>query len=101
GVPLSFEWSVPFQASLFHVGVRGIAPASFDETVGALTAYTGGPASHRLEELLDWLVECRETFIVLNHPYWDMAGVGQLRHDSALLAFLRAYRDRIHGLELN
>src|SRR5262249_23645477 len=102
-VPLSFEWSVPFQGSLFHLGVHGISAASIDETMRALTAYTAGPAStpQRLEELLDWLAECRKTFLILNHPYWDLARVGQLRHDSALLAFLRAYRDRIHGLELN
>jgi hypothetical protein len=102
-VPLSFEWSVPFQGSMFHLGVHGISAASIDGMMRALTAYTAGPASsiQKLEELLEWLAECRETFIILNHPCWDLASVGQLRHDSALLAFLRTYRDRIHGLELN
>ena len=103
-VPLSFEWSVPFEKSIFHLGVYGISPASVDGTMRALAAYTAGPlagAPRRLEELLDWLGECPETFVVLNHPNWDLADVGQLRHDSALLAFLRAYRDRIHALELN
>ena len=33
--------------------------------------------------------------------YWDLDGVGQLRHDSALLAFLRSHGHRIHALELN
>src|SRR5262249_6246849 len=54
-----------------------------------------------LDELLDWLGECPETFVVLNHPYWDLARVGQLRHESMLLAFLRRHHDRIHALELN
>src|SRR5262249_13949216 len=86
-VPLSFEWSVPFQASMFHLGVHGISAASIDETRRARKAYTAEPASttQKLGELLDWLGECRETFIILNHPYWDLARVGQLRHDSALL----------------
>src|SRR5262245_15190320 len=103
-VPLSFEWSVPFERGLFHLGVHGLSPTSIDETMRALAAYTANPpadASRRLGELLEELGECPETFVVLNHPCWDLARVGQLRHDSALLALLRAHRDRIHGLELN
>ena len=103
-VPISFEWSVPFEQSLFHLGVHGIAPSAIDATMQALAAYTNGPRideSRRLAELLDQLGECPETFVVLNHPCWDLVRIGQLRHDSALLAFLRAHGDRIHALELN
>jgi hypothetical protein len=103
-VPISFEWSVPCEQSLFHLGVHGIAPASIDATMRALATYTKGPRideSRRLGELLELLGECPETFIVLNHPCWDLVRIGQLRHDSALLALLRAHRDRIHALELN
>jgi len=103
-VPISLEWSVPFEGSLFHLGVHGIAPASTDATMQALSAYTNLPrvrSNRRLGELLDMLGECPETFVVLNHPYWDLVRIGQLRHDSALLAFLRAHGDRIHALELN
>jgi len=103
-VPISFEWSVPFEQALFHLGVHGIAPATADGMMRALAAYTKGPRvdeSRRVGELLDALCECRETFIVLNHPCWDLVRIGQLRHDSALLSFLRAHRDRIHALELN
>jgi hypothetical protein len=103
-VPISFEWSVPFDQALFHLGVHGIAPAAIDSTMRALTAYTKGPRhdeSRRVGELLDLLGECPETVVVLNHPCWDLVRVGQLRHDSALLALLRAHRDRIHALELN
>src|SRR5262245_8497422 len=103
-IPISFEWSVPFEQCLFHLGVHGIAPSAIDAIMRALAAYTAGPRvdeSRRLGELLDLLGECSETFIVLNHPCWDLVRIGQLRHDSALLAFLRAHRDRIHALELN
>jgi hypothetical protein len=103
-VPLSVEWSVPFEGCLFHLGVHGISPTSIDWMMDAFAAYTAGPptgAPRRLGELLDALSECPETLVVLNHPCWDLAQVGQLRHDSTLLAFLRAYHDRIHGLELN
>jgi hypothetical protein len=108
-VPLSVEWSVPFEATVFHLGVHGVSPRRLDETERGLAAYTAAAvgaqgtagAADALGELLDSLCECPETFVVLNHPYWDVARVGQLRHDSALLAFLRRHRDRIHGLELN
>src|SRR5262249_11891396 len=103
-VPISFEWSVPFEQSLFHLGVHGIAPSSIDAMMRALAAYTNGPRvdeSRRLGQLLDLLGECPETLIVLNHPCWDLVRIGQLRHDSAILALLRAHCDRIHALELN
>jgi hypothetical protein len=103
-VPLSVEWSVPFEGCLFHLGVHAISPASIDGTMDAFTAYTAGPPSgspRELGELLDALSECPETLVVLNHPCWDLAQVGQLRHDSTLIGFLRAYHDRIHALELN
>lgn len=103
-IPLSLEWTAPFEGAVFHIGVHGIDPAHVDELAAALAAYTSGarPASQgTLADLLEWLCECPETLVVLNHPYWDMGHVGQLRHDSILLAFLRAHRDRIHALELN
>jgi hypothetical protein len=103
-VPLSVEWSVPFEGCLFHLGVHGISPASIDGITDGFQAYTAGPSTGspgRLGELLDALSECPETIVVFNHPCWDLAKVGQLRHDSTLLAFLRRYHDRIHALELN
>ncbi|HJZ72646.1 MAG TPA: hypothetical protein VKE51_12965 [Vicinamibacterales bacterium] len=103
-VLLSVEWSVPYEGCLFHLGVHGISPASIDGMMDGFAAYTAGPPTgspRRLRELLDALSECPETVIVLNHPCWDLAKVGQLRHDSTLLAFLRAYQDRIDALELN
>jgi hypothetical protein len=103
-VPVSFEWSVPFDGSVFHLGAHGLPPASINSTMEMLEDYTVNPpadGTRRLGELLDALAECPETFVVLNHPSWDLREAGQLRHDSALLALLRAHRDRIHALELN
>ncbi|HJZ70958.1 MAG TPA: hypothetical protein VKE51_04415 [Vicinamibacterales bacterium] len=103
-VPLSVEWSVPFEGCLFHLGVHGLPPASIGRMMDAFAAYTAaGPtgAAFRLRELLHAVSECPETVVVLNHPCWDLARVGQLRHDSTLLAFLRAFQGWIHALELN
>ncbi len=103
-VPLSVEWSVPFDRCLFHLGVHGISPDAIDGMMAAFAAYTAGsPAGSvsKLAEILEALGECAGTLVVLNHPCWDLAGAGQMRHDSTLLAFLRGFRHRIHALELN
>jgi hypothetical protein len=99
-VPLSFEWSVPAEGSTFHVGVHGLPPSRVDPIERALSAYTTQQLGS-LAELFEMLAECPETVIILNHPCWDLRKIGQLRHDASLLAFLRRYRDWIHGLELN
>jgi hypothetical protein len=100
-VPLSFEWSVPYGGTVLHLGVHNISPSGIDETERELIAFTNGQSKTPLGDLLDALTEPPETIIVLNHPNWDLSGVGQLRHDSAVLAFLRSHRDRVHALELN
>jgi hypothetical protein len=99
--PLSVEWSVPSEEAMFHLGVHAIDPARLDTTERLLAAYTGGAREPRLEELLDWLGQSPETFVVLNHPCWDMLGVGAMRHEAILLRFMRAHRQRIHALEIN
>jgi hypothetical protein len=99
-VPLSVEWSVPFAGTLFHLGVHAIPPPRVDEIEHELSAYTAATRGG-LAELLDWLGEHPGTFVVLNHPYWDLGAIGARRHDSALLTFLRLHGERIHALELN
>ena len=66
-VPLSLEWSVSFEGTVFHLGVHGISPGRLDDTERGLAEHPAGAAS-ALGELLDSLGECAETFVVLNHP---------------------------------
>src|SRR5262249_39945434 len=103
-IPISVEWTVPYDRSVFHLGVHGLNPAEIDGLMTPLAAYTKGAAPDRcdeLSEILTWLNECPTTVVVLNHPHWDLLQVGQPVHDAALLAFLQAHGDRIHALELN
>src|SRR5262245_33323013 len=55
-VPVSLEWSVPFDGAMFHLGVHAIPPARLDATERALADYTAG-ATRNLGELLHWLGE--------------------------------------------
>src|SRR5262245_20817505 len=99
-VPMSVEWSVPFAGTVFHLGVHALRPDRVDEFEREMSAYTAG-ARNGLAELLDWIGEHPETFVVLNHPFWDLGEVGARQHDSALLTFLRLHGECIHALELN
>ena len=38
---------------------------------------------------------------MLNHPLWDLAGVGAAEHERSLRGFLDRYGWRLHALELN
>jgi hypothetical protein len=92
---------VPFDGTVLHLGVHGISPKRVDDTERELLAFTRGATTASLGELLDGLAGCPETIVVLNHPNWDLTDIGQLRHDAAVLAFLRKHGDRVHALELN
>jgi hypothetical protein len=39
--------------------------------------------------------------VVLNHPLWDLAGIGPVDHASLIRRFLDEHRARIHALEVN
>jgi hypothetical protein len=99
-VPLSVEWSVPFDGTVFHLGVHAINSGRLSQVEPVLAACTAGSRDD-LGDILDWLIESPETFVVLNHPYWDLTQRGPLQHDAVLLRFMRRHRHRIHALELN
>ena len=42
-----------------------------------------------------------ETLVVLNHPLWDLAGIGAVDHVSLIRRFLDDHPERIDALELN
>lgn len=98
--PLSVEWTVHVEDAEFHLGVHNVDPTIVEEAERAMAAFTAGRAGN-LGDMLDWLDETPSTFIVLNHPFWDMAGIGAVRHEGALLRLMRTHRHRIHGLEIN
>jgi hypothetical protein len=100
-VPLSFEWTVPFDRGYFHLGVHNLRPTAAPELVQALSGYTQAPDVARLHGLLATLNDDRETLVVLNHPLWDLAGIGSANHVALLRRFLISHGDVIHALELN
>lgn len=100
-VPVSVEWTAPYRGVMLHLGVHNMPPRRAPERMAELEKFTANPRERDLEGLLEWLAEVPETLVVLNHPYWDEKGAGQLRHDEVVETFLFRYRRYIHALELN
>ena len=100
-VPLSVEWTVPFERGFLHLGVHNLSPARGEEIFAALMAHTQQRAFGRLTDLLELVSGESETLVVLNHPLWDLAGIGAVEHAALLCRFVEEHRARIHAIEVN
>lgn len=100
-VPVSFEWTVPFGPGFFHLGVHNLAPAQAEGIASQLARYTRQPDRRSLPRLLAVLCDDPGTLVVLNHPLWDLAGVGRDEHRRQLQKFVAKHREHLHALELN
>ncbi|MBO0911674.1 MAG: hypothetical protein J2P13_07755 [Acidobacteria bacterium] len=99
-IPVSLEWTVPFRDTTLHLGLHNLPSARAEAVVADLQEFTRNPVDKRLEELLSMLNESRDVLVVLNHPMWDLAGIGGERHASTLSAFMAKHGMFIHALEL-
>ncbi|HEY1302078.1 MAG TPA: hypothetical protein VGF24_00925 [Vicinamibacterales bacterium] len=100
-VPISFEWTVPFGAGFFHLGVHNLPRATAGQVFHTLEALTRQPSADALRDTLALVSAHRQTLIVLNHPLWDLAGVGLDDHVALVQAFITAVTPFIHAIELN
>jgi hypothetical protein len=100
-VPLSFEWTVPYRQGFFHLGVHNLPRDSACALFRRLCQYTRTAEAGRLPALLAEVTGDRRTLVVLNHPLWDLAGVGAADHVILVRQFLSDYGSHIHALELN
>lgn len=100
-IPVSLEWTVPFGAGFFHIGVHNLPPKRSTDIMSQLSAYTFNPKENSLSELLGMLNELPETLLVLNHPAWDIEFAGPEQHAKSLSAFMAEYGRSIHAFELN
>ena len=99
--PVSFEWTVPFGPTFFHLGVHNLPPAHARAMARDLHGYTTQPEPARLAELLEMLAAHEDVLVVLNHPLWDEADIGARRHRQTLAALLSGHGRWMHAIELN
>jgi len=100
-VPVSVEWTVPYDRSIFHFGIHNLPPASARSLMAMMAEFTASPDESRLPALLSHLAETPDVLVVLNHPFWLEEGILQSDHDRALPRLLSECLDSIHAFELN
>jgi len=99
-IPISLEWSVPFQSTTFHLGIHNLPGDRAEQIVAELAGYTRNPTEDSLSGLLHALDEDLEVLIILNHPMWDLSGIAKQRHLQALTDFVAKFGNLIHAFEL-
>ncbi len=100
-VPVSTEWTLPYGPATFHLGVHNLPASRAVQMLAELAAYTKDPQPHRAKDLLAQLHADPEVLVVLNHPLWDLTGIGGERHRQELGSFLQRNGEFIHALELS
>lgn len=99
--PISVEWTIPFSTTYFHLGVHNLPRSNAHEIMAELAAFTKDPKPERLGGLLAMLNQDPATLLILNHPFWDEAGIGASEHANTLGRLLERHGALIHALELN
>ena len=100
-VPVSVEWTVPYERSILHIGVHNLPPASARAWMSDLAHHTATPEEDALPALLSELAGIPDVLLVLNHPFWLEEGVEEADHRRALDRLLRECIGWFHALELN
>ena len=100
-VPISVEWTVPFQRAILHLGIHNLPPAEARTWMSVMAAYTSVPDETRLPPLLRELSAIPDLLIVLNHPFWLEEGVEEADRRCAVECLLRECADCVHAFELN
>ena len=99
-VPISVEWTVPYQDSELHLGVHNLPPAGAESIVAAMNEYTDHPRERVLKTMLAELDRTKEVLVVLNHPMWDLCRLGEQEHLNVVRTFMAKLGQYVHALEL-
>ena len=99
--PCSLEWSVPFEGTMFHLGIHNLPTSSARELHARMARVTANPLPESVVRMLSELNGLPQTLIVLNHPLSNEEFTGFKLHFRMLYRFLREHRASLHALELN
>ncbi len=100
-LPISLEWTVPYEGTVFHFGIHNLPGENAQEIMAQLAAHTACPSSIPLIDLISMLHQIHDVLIVFNHPLWDLCNLGAQRHREILNKFLQQYSSFVHAIELN
>src|SRR5277367_4576321 len=104
-IPVSVEWTVPFGATAFHLGIHNLPSATGAAWMERMAAFTAMPVVTRAPKLLTQMLaeldEIPGVLIIFNHPLWDLYRVGKEKHEVLVNEFLAVNGQFVHALELN
>jgi hypothetical protein len=100
-MPISLEWSVPFEGTIFHLGVHNLPGRQAQSIMDDLAEYTRRPNEEILCELLAMLDGFPQVLVVFNHPLWTQSCVGVHREGRVLERFLNCAVEFLHAFEIN
>jgi hypothetical protein len=100
-VPFSHEWTVPYESTVFHIGVHNLPPDDARTLFEEMERVTDHPDPERLLQIFRDLNAMRDVLVALNHPLSNEIRTGYRTHVRLLQRFLRQYGAYMHALELN
>ncbi len=100
-VPVSVEWTVPYQRTILHLGIHNLPASSARQWMSVLASHTAVPDERELPAILCEIARIPESLIVLNHPFWLEEGVNDADHRRALPIVLEQCNKWLHAFELN
>lgn len=100
-IPVSVEWTVPYGATAFHLGIHNLPSADAIHLMQRMEQFTALPSDRALNQMLAELHSISQVLIVLNHPLWDLHKIGIQAHTQELHRFLEENGTFTHALELN
>jgi len=95
------EWTVPYERSVFHIGVHNLPRAEARVWMAAMANYTATPHPDQMPALMQEFASAPGVLIVLNHPFWLDEGVAEADHHLALDRLLRECLHWLGAFELN
>ena len=99
-IPVSLEWSIPFEQTVFHLGVHNLPTAEAETWVQRMAAYTEQPNPFDLWDMLSALCRIPQVLLVFNHPLWDLPHIGRASHYRAVRTLLQRANPFFHAFEL-
>ena len=100
-IPVSGEWTAPYNGQSFHLGVHNLPSARATEWMETLADFTAHPSDTRLTEILRALDAEPNVLVVFNHPLWDLYLVGKEKYEFLVGQFLQKNGNYLHAMELN
>ncbi len=99
--PISFEWTVPYRTTFFHLGIHNLPKATAQAWFERMEAFTAKPSEPEVAAILADLCREPQVLVVLNHPLWDEKGIGAAGHRKHLVELLQTCKQYFHALEFN